>query len=296
MTNATVYDISLRIRYLYDSPAEASRTLLRMLPRTLPGQTLVSGWVGTTPEPNARRDGADFFGNATTELAHDRALTEIAFRFDGRVQRNAVETWLDLSCGLGELAAEVRHVHNVGPTSPHHFLGTSPRVAPDGDIAAFAREVAAPDLSVLAAVEAVSRAIHGEFAFDPEATEVTTDPAEAFRNRHGVCQDFSHVMIAALRSLGIPAGYVSGFLRTIPPEGQPRLEGADAMHAWVRAWCGTETGWIEIDPTNDLRVGADHITVAHGRDYSDVAPVKGTLRSVGSQRTSQEVDVVPVAA
>ena len=122
---------------------------------------------------------------------------------------------------------------------------------------------------------------------------VDTPAIDAFERRHGVCQDFSHIMIACLRSIGIPAGYVSGFLRTIPPEGQQRLEGADAMHAWVRAWCGIESGWIEYDPTNALRVGQDHIVVARGRDYGDTAPVKGVLRTAGTQTTGHKVDVIP---
>jgi transglutaminase-like putative cysteine protease len=119
--------------------------------------------------------------------------------------------------------------------------------------------------------------------------------ADAFAARHGVCQDFSHIMIACLREIGVPAGYVSGFLRTEPPEGQPRLEGADAMHAWVAAWCGTQTGWVEFDPTNAIRVSSDHIVVARGRDYSDVAPVKGVLWTAGSQTTKQVVDVIPLS-
>jgi transglutaminase-like putative cysteine protease len=130
--------------------------------------------------------------------------------------------------------------------------------------------------------------------FDPKATDVLTEPAEAFARRRGVCQDFSHIMIAALRGLGIPAGYVSGFLRTIPPRGKRRLEGADAMHAWVQAWCGAEMGWVEYDPTNDLAVAADHIVVARGRDYADVAPVTGALRISGPHKSTQKVDVVPL--
>jgi transglutaminase-like putative cysteine protease len=123
---------------------------------------------------------------------------------------------------------------------------------------------------------------------------VDTEPGHAFAEGRGVCQDFSHVMIAGLRAVGIPAGYVSGFLRTEPPAGQPRLAGADAMHAWVRAWCGAETGWIDYDPTNHMMVGTDHIVVAVGRDYSDVAPVKGAVRSAGVQASHHSVDLVPM--
>ncbi len=132
-------------------------------------------------------------------------------------------------------------------------------------------------------------------SYDPDATEVDTPMADAFMARHGVCQDFSHIMISGLRSLGIPAGYVSGFLRTMPPPGKPRLEGADAMHAWVRAWCGADAGWIEYDPTNAISAGQDHIVVARGRDYSDVSPIKGVLRASGRQHTDLSVDVIPLS-
>jgi transglutaminase-like putative cysteine protease len=132
--------------------------------------------------------------------------------------------------------------------------------------------------------------------FDAAATTVETPATEAFAARHGVCQDFTHIMIIALRSLGIPAGYVSGYLRTLPPPGQERLEGADAMHAWVSAWCGPGVGWVEYDPTNAVFAGTDHIVVAYGRDYADVAPVRGAMRTAGGQTSSQSVDVAPVGA
>ncbi|WP_343502705.1 transglutaminase family protein [Alloyangia pacifica] len=289
-----LYDISLRITYEYAHPAGASRTLLRILPRALQGQQLLSGAVTAEPAPSWRRDGKDFFGNPTCEMAHDMPLSEIAFAFSGRVRKARPVAGLDLSGGLGALAQELAGVRSIGPESPHHFLGTSPRLPAAPEIAAFARDTLSSALSVRAAIEAISHRLHSEFAFDPEATEVTTAAIEAFRARRGVCQDISHVMITALRSLGIPAGYVSGFLRTLPPEGQPRLEGADAMHAWVRAWCGVELGWVEIDPTNDMFAGADHVTVAYGRDYSDVAPTRGSLRSEGSHVTTHFVDMVPV--
>ena len=160
---------------------------------------------------------------------------------------------------------------------------------------AYARDAAPPrhDRASTRCAPSASRST-ATCSFDPEATTVDTPPAEAFARRHGVCQDFAQVMIACLRGVGIPAGYVSGFLRTNPPPGQPRLEGADAMHAWVRAWCGWQTGWIEFDPTNAIPAGTDHIVVARGRDYGDVAPVKGVLRIAGEQKTEHAVDVVPV--
>lgn len=286
------YDIRLEITYAYEAPAGSSRTLLRLLPLTTCDQTLISGRVSTDPAPDFRRDSTDFFGNATTELAHDRPLTEIAFRFAGRVRRGGKGPELDLSTPLGRLDDEIGAILDIGPRAPHHFLGESERIRHEPQIAAFAADLTDPAMSALAAVRMIGHALHARFEFDPEATEVTTSPIEAFEARRGVCQDISHVMIAALRAVGIPAGYVSGFLRTSPPPGQPRLEGVDAMHAWVRAWCGAETGWIEIDPTNDLIVGPDHIAVAIGRDYADVAPVRGSLRTEGTHTTRHRVDVV----
>jgi transglutaminase-like putative cysteine protease len=290
----TLYDIALTITYLYDSPAAASRNILRILPRTLPGQQLISGLVTADPRPDFRRDATDFFGNAMTELAYEGQQTELRFRFAGRVRRTIEASELDLSPQLGRLSEDLAAVNGLGPLSPHHFAGKSDRVEPEVAISEFARNATDAAASTLTAIRALSSALHREMTFDPDATEVATPPAEAFAQRRGVCQDFSHVMIAALRGIGVPAGYVSGFLRTIPPEGQARLEGADAMHAWVQAWCGAEMGWVQIDPTNDVLVGTDHIVVAIGRDYSDVAPVKGALRATGSHATRHEVDVVPI--
>jgi transglutaminase-like putative cysteine protease len=130
--------------------------------------------------------------------------------------------------------------------------------------------------------------------FDSDATDVNTPASAAFALRSGVCQDFAHIMITALCSVGIPAGYVSGLLRTKPPEGKPRLEGADAMHAWVMAWCGEEAGWQEFDPTNGIIVANEHILIAVGRDYADVAPVSGVLKTTGSQEIDHAVDVIPL--
>ena len=126
------------------------------------------------------------------------------------------------------------------------------------------------------------------------ATEVTTSPAEAFARKRGVCQDFAHVMIAGLRGLGLPALYVSGYIRTIPPPGKPRLAGADASHAWVALWCGPAFGWLGLDPTNAIAEGDDHIVVARGRDYADVPPVEGLILSSGGHDLEVEVDVIPV--
>jgi transglutaminase-like putative cysteine protease len=136
--------------------------------------------------------------------------------------------------------------------------------------------------------------LRNAFNYDPKATVISTPLKEVFEQRHGVCQDFAHVMIAGLRGLGLPAAYVSGYLRTIPPPGQARLQGADATHAWVSVWCGADIGWIGFDPTNDLLVGNDHIILAIGRDFSDVSPVDGIIVGSRKQKLAVAVDVLLV--
>jgi len=288
----TTYDITLKITYEFDTPAESNRTLLRIQPLQSGHQQLISGLLTTDPGPDDRRDGQDFFGNATVAVSHVRPASEISFRFAGRVRRDTSGGSRAASTPLSGLRSELAGLHSIAASSPHHFTGPTDRVPYSPDIAAFAGGLVQPDMPALDAIWALSSALHTTMTFDAEATDVNTAPMDAFHERRGVCQDFSHILIAALRSVGVPAGYVSGFLRTIPPEGQPRLAGADAMHAWVRAWCGSECGWIEIDPTNNLLVADDHVAVAIGRDYSDVAPVKGSHWASAGHSTKHEVDMV----
>lgn len=290
-----LYDIAATITYAYAEPAVAGRTLLRLMPAAAePGQRLLAGRIDAQPAPAERDDRLDFFGNSVTELGFRTAADAARFRLVARVERTGEGPELDLSPSLARLAEELALPATLGPRMPHHFLGASPRVPPDAAISAFARATAPAGGTALATLTAVGGALHREMRFDSGATTVETPAAEAFAARHGVCQDFSHILIGALRALGMPAAYVSGYLRTIPPAGSPRLMGADAMHAWVRAWCGIESGWIDFDPTNDCLAGTDHIVVAIGRDYDDVAPVRGVLRSSGGQISAQEVDVIPV--
>jgi len=291
-----LYDVSQRILYEYEGLTDAGRHLLRLMPADLPGeQRLIAGQLDIQPPPDERIDRVDFFGNPVVEVSFPTAHLSVEFRVRARVERLAQLPSLDFSPPLQRLKEEIAEYCGLGPDAPHHFVGPSVRVAPDTATTLYAREAIAGTSSAAEAVVAVGRALHGDMRFDAMATDVDTPPAKAFARRHGVCQDFSHIMIACLRGIGIPAGYVSGYLRTIPPDGQPRLEGADAMHAWVRAWCGLETGWIEYDPTNALIVAADHIVIAHGRDYSDVSPVKGVLRTSGQQKSRQTVDVIQLA-
>ena len=290
-----LYDIGMRLTAHYDPPANGGRHVVCMAPADLRGQQrAITSLLGIEPTPDERIDRTDFFGNAIVEVAFHDAHAEIEFSIRSRVDRTPPPEPVDVSPPLNRLAQEIAAVRSLAPAAPHHFLGPSPRVRLVPEITAYARFALKARATTLEIVRELGRALHRDMTYDVDATKVDTHPADAFAARHGVCQDYSHIMIAGLRGLGIPAGYVGGFLRTLPPAGQPRLEGADAMHAWVRAWCGAEMGWVEFDPTNAVSAGKDHIVVAYGRDYFDVAPVKGVLRTSGSQSATHSVDVVPV--
>ncbi|MGB7432713.1 MAG: transglutaminase family protein [Ahrensia sp.] len=287
-----IYRIRLQIAHFYELPAANSRHLIRVLPRTLPGrQRLTTHLLEIFPEPSSRSDALDFFCNTMISCTHRDQHDEMSIRLSCHVEMFEPAPWDDVSPDVASLIDLCDRLTDLGPQSPLHFLGPSPRLPPNAAISDFARDSFDPTASAAQNVIRLGQRLHDAMTFDATATTVDTDAAEAFRLRRGVCQDFTHIMILGLQTLGIPAGYVSGYLRTLPPPNGVRLEGADAMHAWVRAWCGPDQGWIEYDPTNATLVGTDHIVAGYGRDYADVAPVRGYLRSSGGQRNSQAVDV-----
>lgn len=292
----TRYDIRLTMEFAYDAQSGGGRHAIRVLPRSIGGvQRLVAGHVDVAAAGRVERgERTDFFGTGVVDFTYDAVEGDLVYTAQARVERTAPRIDPSASTRIERLAADLAENRDLGARGPHHYTAASPLIMPDAAVAAYAGEIAGDSVSVYEAALALTGALHRDMRYDAEATDVDTPLAEAFAARRGVCQDFSHIMIAGLRHLGIPAAYVSGYLRTIPPEGEPRLEGADAMHAWVAAWCGTDLGWVEFDPTNDLVVAADHIVVGYGRDYSDVAPVCGVIRTAGSQSGKQAVDVVAV--
>jgi transglutaminase-like putative cysteine protease len=290
-----LYTISLRISYTYETPAATGQHALRLLPANIPGlQKLIAGHVHVTPRPSSRLERKDFFGVNVVDIAFREPHASTDFFMQARVEKLPQRETETLSTALADLPAELHACRTLTLDSPLHFLSPSPRVTFSKEFSAFARNAIGGARTVEEAVHAVGYALHRGMTFDPEATTVETPAVDAFANRRGVCQDFSHIMIACLRGIGIPAAYVSGFLRTIPPPGQARLEGADAMHAWVRAWCGAARGWIEFDPTNARPAGEDHIVIGYAQDYSGIAPIKGMSRMTGKQTSAQAVDVVPL--
>ncbi|MEO6395542.1 MAG: transglutaminase family protein [Devosia sp.] len=291
-----LYDVRLELHYDYEGVVHGDRHLIRVAPITIPNvQRVIASAISFEPRPDSETTFTDFFGNNVSTVSYAAYHERLDVRLAARIQVEDITPPADLSPNLDSLRRDLDTLWSLGPHSPHHFLAPSPRVALSKSITDYARQSVARTASVRAAAMDLCLSIHRDFDYDRKATKVDTPPLEAFELKRGVCQDFVHVMIAGLRGVGIPAAYVSGFLRTLPPKGKPRLEGADAMHAWVRVWCGQHQGWLEFDPTNAMLAGPDHITIGHGRDYADISPIVGVLRTSSSgHETKQAVDVVRV--
>jgi transglutaminase-like putative cysteine protease len=289
------YDVSHVTTYEYGSRVAAARCLLHLEPRNLPGQRVAFASVDIEPRPVEQTTHTDFFGNRTRVLRFAAPHSRLVLRARSRVAVTAPQ-WPESgeTPAWEEVAAAAASIPDLGPESPVHHVFAS-RHVPHLTAATRYAAVSFPrGRPVLAGLLELTARLHADFAYDPEATEVSTPIATVLETGRGVCQDFAHLMIAGLRGLGLPAAYVSGYLRTNPPPGRERLAGADASHAWARAWCGPALGWVGLDPTNAIPAGEDHLVLAIGRDYSDVAPVSGVLLGPGGQRLRVAVDVVPI--
>ena len=267
-----IYELRHVTTYGYSRPVPFSRCILRLLPRDGSGQRVLKSELLITPRPAERNDGLCFFGNRMTTITITKPHRELKLEMRARIEVDRPPPpHAGLTRNWEDVAALALDSRSLAQDSPAHHLYPSRLVPHVPAVIDYARSSFAAGRPVLEAACELMARIRRDFTYDPEATEVTTPLAEAFDQRHGVCQDFAHIMIAGLRGLGLPAAYVSGYIRTIPPPGQKRLEGADASHAWAMLWCGPEIGWVGLDPTNDLIVADDHIVTAFGRDYADVA-------------------------
>jgi transglutaminase-like putative cysteine protease len=290
-----IYDVTHVTAYAYGAPVTFARCTLRLTPLSGPGQVVLSSAVETEPAAATATERTCFFGNRIKVLTFDKPHTEARFIARARVDvKRAPPPPALPEETLAAVAADAIASHGLDPASPAHFLFPSPRAPQYAPAADYARVSFADRRPALDGARDLMRRIRADFKYDPDATKVSTPLSEAFVGRHGVCQDFAHIMIAGLRGLGLPAAYVSGYIRTIPPPGRPRLEGADATHAWVNVWCGRRIGWVGLDPTNAIPAGDDHIVLAIGRDYSDVSPVDGIIFGSREQEVEVSVDVIPV--
>jgi transglutaminase-like putative cysteine protease len=289
-----IYEIQQTTRCDYVWPVPFAKHVLRMLPVNRPGQHVLATHVNITPKPARQNILTDFFGNHVIQVDLDVPHESLVVSVSARVQVEPASPYLpDLTLSWENVRDQAIESSSIDPHSPVHFLYRSRMIEMEPEIGAYATESFLAGRALMDCASDLMLRIYRDFHYDPKATEVDTSALEAFRQRNGVCQDFAHIMISGLRWLGVPAAYVSGYLRTIPPEGQPRLQGADATHAWVLVWCGHQTGWCGLDPTNACLTGEDHIVIAIGRDYADVSPVDGMIVIAGGQRMKVEVDVVP---
>ncbi len=290
-----IYDIRHLTSYSYESPVSFARCSLRLEPRSGDGQQLISHTVEIRPRPADRTVRRDFFGTHTESILIETAHRSLRIDSRSRVSVSRRALARNAPSPSWETVRDVAfEAASLGPASPVGYVFASSLVPVLAPVTAYAASSFPPGGGIVTGAVDLMHRIRHDFRYDPKATVISTPLREVFEKRHGVCQDFAHVMIAGLRGLGLPAAYVSGYLRTIPPPGQPRLQGADATHAWVSVWCGADIGWIGFDPTNNLLVENDHIILAIGRDFSDVSPVDGIIVGSRKQKLNVAVDVLLV--
>jgi transglutaminase-like putative cysteine protease len=289
-----IYDVSHKTVYSYTTPVVQSQHIVHMSPRLVERQRVKGHTLLVDPAPTIRTEREDYYGNRVVmfdiEQEHDeltvhaKSKIEVASRQPVDLPGSAL--WESLAeapaSGAGALGLEVVR-----------YAYASRHTRPTLEIAEYAKKSFSPDRAVLLGTWDLVTRIYHDFVFDPTATDISTPVTEVLRKRRGVCQDFSHLALACLRALHLPARYVSGYILTSPPPGHPRLAGADASHAWISVWA-PEAGWVDFDPTNGLMPRDEHITIAYGRDYDDVSPISGILLGGTEHSVAVGVDVLPV--
>lgn len=289
------YRVIHETSYVYETRVAVAQQLLHLTPRELAGQRLLAHSIVIDPQPSEKTEHLDYFGNPVSYLVlaapHDALTvrTESDVELDSRGGAAALPGSPDWESVCARLQAPDEPV----VLEAAEFVFESPHVRTSSELADYASPSFFAGRPLLDGVLDLNHRINTEFLFDPAATTVATPLSEVLKLRRGVCQDFAHLMIGSLRALGLSARYVSGYILTTPPPGQPRLVGADASHAWVSVFC-PGTGWIDFDPTNDLVLDDEHITLAWGRDFSDVVPMRGVILGGGSQELNVRVTVLPM--
>lgn len=297
MNHSVRYRVRHETAYSYGGDVAHSHQLLHLTPRSVPRQTTLEHALHLTPQPTRRLEDSDAFGNPVTRLEYDLPHDHLEVLADLRIEVSAAPA------AAASDSAEWERVRDTlsfsGRSMPSELLEACKFRMESGYVKLkqtftdYGEDCFLPRRPLLQAAEALSAKIHREFAFSPGSTNIRTSAIEAFEARKGVCQDFSHIMIGCLRSRGLAARYVSGYLRTLPassPAGGNARAGADASHAWVSVFC-PPFGWIDLDPTNNLRVSMEHIAIAWGRDFGDVSPLRGVIVGGGRHRLSVRVSV-----
>ena len=290
-----IYDVSHRTTFTYSQSVSISHHLLHLTPRVCARQICHRHSLLIEPPPALVREAVDYFGNPMTYLTVEESHRELSIVARSNVEvmapvhyePAATSSWDSIVTMLGE--SKTRENLDV-----YQFVFESPFTRTGGAVAEYAATSFPPGRPVLEGAMELMNRIYTDFKYEGGVTDIYTPVDDVLRDRQGVCQDFAHLFISALRRLGIPARYVSGYLMTIPPAGQPRLVGADASHAWLSVWV-PEAGWVDLDPTNNCVPGDQHITVAWGRDYGDVSPINGMVQGGGAHVLKVSGDVAPVS-
>ena len=289
------YRIQHSTNYHYASPVRICHNLVMLTPRSDAFTEVLSHRIQIRPTPPILNRHEDYYGNLIHAFSIEDSHRQLTVTSTGRVRvttrvvEGSSPTWNDVR---QQIASQ---------TDPRwldacRFAFNSPRIRVSPDYAKYASPSFTPNRDILDAARDLTARIHSDFKYDTKATTVDTPTSVAFGLRKGVCQDFSHIQIACFRSLGLCARYVSGYLRTTPAPGKPRLVGYDQSHAWVSLYCGHDLGWVDLDPTNNCIANNNHIPVAWGRDYTDVTPIRGVFLGGGEHRMEVSVDVCPVAS
>ncbi len=280
--------------YTYGAPVSLCYNMAHLLPRDTRNQLCIHQKIQINPPPVYQNEGEDYFGNQTfyfsIQEAHKKLVIDVSTDFEIS-PINVLEWQAQNTITCGELRSLLSAPNTPELRMAKEYLLDSPQIRRSADLGAYAQSTFADDKPILQATLAFTHKIFTEFKFDPSTTTVATPLEQVLKQRSGVCQDFAHLAIGCLRSVGIPARYMSGYLETLPPPGQEKLVGADASHAWFAIFIPT-LGWVEFDPTNDLMPNEQHLVTAWGRDYSDVTPLQGVIfEGGGSQQLAVSVDV-----
>ncbi|MBR9903940.1 MAG: transglutaminase family protein [Gammaproteobacteria bacterium] len=285
------YTLRHTTRYHYSAPVTLCHSEARVLPRKTPHQQCGASELQISPMPQVQMERRDVFGNRVLYFAMEDVHQTLDVTVVTPLSTQPLAALPPTSSAWESVA---QHLSQANSFDVQLYRLDSPFIRRNAELASFAHSCFTPGRPIVEAALALNELIYQTFEYDPSFTTLATPLSEVLANRRGVCQDFAHLAIGALRSVGLAARYVSGYLETQPPPGQPRLIGADASHAWLATWI-PEWGWLALDPTNGTVAGEQHPVLAWGRDYADVAPLKGVMNGGGEHQLEVEVDVMPQA-